>query len=359
MRARGPEHMTSRIIIAGHSVLHPRQEALSIELARLGNEVVSIGPRQWNEEAYEPKEMVVDGHGRYESRPLQVRGGGIFGFSFEGWEDVAKEVCPDLVYLQQEPFSKFAYEVAAWAKDERVPLLVFSWENRPGVGAEARGMERQVLEACSGVVAGNSLAKQRMEGVLGRPLQRCQVAPQTGVDMGRYCPLPDTKTDFHVIYHGRFVREKGIHFIETACKELGLDLLITGGRGNYIPKEYKHIEGGWMPDSELPTWINKAMVSATCSWGFKNYLEQWPAAPAIAAAAGLQVLITDNGSMPEHYGTAPFYVAKQANQESITAGIKDLLDHPRPGGREWVEKHMSARAIAERVDRFFREVLDA
>jgi len=343
----------SRIVIAGHSVNHPRQEALSLELARLGHEVLALGPRQWNDEAYEPMQ-----HGNYTRSPLNVLGGGIFNFTFEGMEQAIQNFGPDLLYLQQEGFSRLAYEVSALCQDRRLPLVLFSWENRPSVGQEARGMEKKVLESCAGIVAGNTLAKQRMEGIAGHPL-KVLVCPQTGIRMDHFRPMPDIPKEYDLVYQGRFDRAKGISFIEQACQTLGRKLLIVGGRGNYAPKHYAHIEPSWMPDSELPKWINKAKVSAVASWSYSNYCEQWPSSPGDGAACGLQVLVTDNGSIPEHYGSAPFYHARQADQEDITRGIKDLLDNPRPGGRDWTEKHMSVQATATKVDKFFREVLGA
>lgn len=341
----------TRILILGHSVLHPRQEALSVELARQGNEVLAIGPKLWHDEAYEPKT-----EGTYRSCPLQVRGGGIFNFSFEGWETEAKHFGADLVYLQQEGFSQYAYEVAAWCRESGTPLVLFSWENRAEVGFEARGMEKQVLSSCQGVVAGNNLAAKRMEDILGKPLRHI-VAPQTGIDTARFRPMPDIPQEYDLIYHGRLVREKGLAFIEEAAKFLGLSLLVVGGRGNYVPKHYTKLVP-WSTYDELPALINSARVSAVASWSYSNYSEQWPSSIGDGLACERAVVTSNNGSIPDHYFSSPAIMVQEADQEEITQGIAEAMRAPPAGGRAWVEKNMSVQAIATKVGDFFKEVLD-
>lgn len=339
------------LIITGHSVSHYRQRMLGEATAKLGVKTIVVGPQQWGDEQYESYKKK-----KFIFRVLPVAGApSFYSFTFKKLNRIISGFRPAVIYVMEEPFTLFARECMRYAKEYNCPLVFFTWENRPNyrISTPYDRIEQDAIRESDKIICGNQLAKRRMINC-GADRNKLSVLLQSGIDTKLFKPNEKIKKEYDIIYHGRLVREKGLPFLENVCRELNLNLLTVGGRGQY------HIKYGdaheWTAYEDLPVVLNKAKIGVQIPFSFQGFQEQGNFSIGENMACENPVVISNNGSLPDNYGKSPLPVIDEGNEKSLKKEIKKLLnmseDKRNNFGKEcrkWIEKNLSLEVMAKKL----------
>jgi len=339
------------LIIAGHSVSHYRQRMLGETTAKLGIKTIAIGPLQWGIEKYESYKKK-----RFIFRAFPIAGApSFYSFTFKKLNRVISGFRPATIYCMEEPFTLFARECMRYAKEYQCSFSFFTWENRPDyrLGEPYNRLEQDVIREADRIICGNKLAKKRMINC-GAEKEKLAVLLQSGIDTDLFKPDEKIKKEYDVIYHGRLVREKGLYFLETVCKKLGIKLLTVGGRGQY------HVKYGdakeWTDYENLPEIVNSARIGVQFPFSWQGYQEQGNFSIGENMAVGNPVVISNNGSLPDNYGGAPIPMVDEGDEEKLKEEIKKLLmmedDERKKLGRDcrkWITGNLSLEVVGKQL----------
>jgi len=255
----------------------------------------------------------------------------------------------------EEIFTFFARECIRFGKEYGCPVVFFTWENRPDyrIGDSFDRIEQDCIREADKIVCGNNLAKKRMINC-GADKDKLYVLLQSGIDTELFKPNEEIKKEYDVIYHGRLVREKGLYYLENACKDLGIKLLTVGGRGKY---HFKYGESkDWVDYEDLPSIINSAHIGVQFPFSWHGYQEQGNFAVGENMAIENPVIISNNGSLPDNYGDAPIPMIDEGDEESLKKEIKKLLmmeDNERKklgrDCRKWIINNLSLEVVGKQL----------
>jgi glycosyltransferase involved in cell wall biosynthesis len=280
---------------------------------------------------------------------------------------------PDIIQIEEEPWTRGAAVAARIARRLRVPYVVLTRESLPrSYGPVARYRRNRVLGGAAGLAAVNELAARLALRV--RPNLRYRVAPQLGVRL----PLTAERlphTGLSIGFVSRLVPEKGLDLLFRACvKLIGRWSLTVVGTG---PAQ-EELEGlaerlglagrvtwlGALPrdgvDQVWPRLDCLVMPSRTTP----RWIESSPRAALDAMARGVAVVATSAGALPEILGPAGVLVPEE-DVGALTETLQRLHDTPeehlRLGGigRRRALDQFSDAAIAERTRQFWAELVSA
>ncbi len=134
---------------------------------------------------------------------------------------------PDIVQIEEEPWSVAASRAATQAARLKIPAVVWSRERLRPSGLFQRRRESRALRAARGGIGANAVAVQRLrEGLPGRPVIGL---PQFGVPL----PPPVERPTHEVLaigYVGRLLPDRGLDRLLRACATLmgGWTLTVAG-----------------------------------------------------------------------------------------------------------------------------------
>jgi glycosyltransferase involved in cell wall biosynthesis len=274
----------------------------------------------------------------------------------------------DLVHVDEEPYSLVTTQVGARATALGVPWLFFAWQNvdkrfPPPFGA----LRARAFRRAAGAIAGNEEAAVvlRTRGFTG-PLA---VIPQMGVDPGVFHPDAEARGDvrarldvperaFLAGFAGRLVREKGVDLLVDAVTQLPLaHALILGdgperralegraaerGAGNRI-----HFAGG-VPSLEVPRWLAALDCLVLPSRTARGWKEQFGRVLVEAMAAGVPVVGSSSGEIPNVIGDAG-RVFQEDDARALLAELRALA------GSGALREELARRGRARAMGRFTQE----
>jgi glycosyltransferase involved in cell wall biosynthesis len=251
----------------------------------------------------------------------------------------------------EEPFTPFALHCSKIAKEQGIPMAVFTWENVLDryFGERNDTIEKEVIAKATILVAGNEGAKKRLMSK-GAAEDKIAICPQTGVNTQLFADRHLVKRPYDLTYVGRMVKEKGIEYIENVAKRLNLKMLWVGGRGGIKPAYGDSV--GWVDYLRLPGYYNKTKLFVTYPYAHNGYNEQMNYTIGEAMACGTPVVSSNNGSISDVYGNAPIVIAIEANEESLETAIEYALRTPgrrQEVGIKWVHENLSTKVIAKRL----------
>lgn len=143
-----------------------------------------------------------------------------------------REYRPDLLHIDEEPYSLVTYQLVRAARRLGIKPVVFTWQNiHKRYPPPFCWMERYVLENAAGLIGGNeeSIEVFRRKGFAGPTA----VIPQFGVDEGLFSltnAYAESDT-LRLVFAGRFVPEKGVDTVFEAMRILPwvtLDMIGAG-----------------------------------------------------------------------------------------------------------------------------------
>ena len=278
---------------------------------------------------------------------------------------------PDVIHAEVEPWSLAALQVVRAAAG--APVVLFTWENLEGPRRLAsRAVERFVLRKVGHVIAGNQGARARMRR-RGVPDARLSVLPQLGIDVVRFANGDPARARAAgapagggppvIGFIGRVVAEKGVDTLVEAVEKLDARLLIVGDGAEVAVLRTR--TAGWpagkvtfagaVRDADVPHYLACLDVLVLPSRTTPSWAEQFGHVLIEAMAAGVPVVGSSSGAIPEVIGDAGLVFA-EGDVESLRRRLEEILgEHALrarlvAAGRARVERcYTNARVAAEQV----------
>ncbi len=331
----GPELRVLRISKSGVVTAWRERER---QLRRLGAELTLVAAARW-EEGGSPVDLVAGADrfvvgvktlGRhpnlfvYDPRPLwRLLGSG-------PW---------DLVDLHEEPFGLAVAEVLAlrWLRARRVPFVVSSAQNiDKRYPPPFRWFERWSLRRAAGAYTCNTEAGRilRRKGLTGE-----LVLLPLGVDVDRFHPAerPAPCHTLRVGFVGRLIRHKGVDVLLAAAAldpRLVVEVFGTGPELAGLEAEAARLGAGdrvtfhgYVDESGIPDVYHRFDVLAVPSVPMPGWIEQFGRVVVEAQAAGVPVVASASGALPDVVGDDGLLVAP-GDPGSLQGALSRFLDEP-------------------------------
>ena len=347
------------------------------ELSR-GAEVVAVVPDRWGAQRVETADAE---DGAVEFRRSLLHGHNHFHV-YPGLGEVVDRVKPDLVHIDEEPYSLVTLQAARVCRRRGIPSLFFAWQNLhkrlpPPFGI----LRRSVFRSVAGGIAGTPAAARVLEeGGYRRPLA---VVPQFGVDADRFRPDPAARRrarermgvaegELLVGFGGRLVPEKGVGLLVRAVAALpGVRLAVAGDGPERaglaaLARELGIAERvsfrGRVASTEMPGWLSALDALALPSLATRSWAEQFGRILVEAMACGVPVVASRSGEIPHVVGDAGVLVpegdaaALRAALERLAADA-DARARLARAGRERVLRRFTQARVANDTLSFYGEIL--
>jgi len=364
------------ILVIGHSLNEERQKSL-FETKQFKNyKLYLIVPEKWKNQRNRPKIK-----NNIQVIPLKTLFEGNFTrYLTLGLNKWIKEIKPDLIYLQAEPWSVMAIYCSMLSKRYKIPLILYSFENLRTVYDRRnkryfgllKPLEKFVLRNTKGIIAGNNAAKKIIveNGFNGK----IEVLPISGIDKKSFKKFRySTKRLFNlenkkvVLYLGRITEEKGIkdilQSIPIVLKKLNNVVFLFVGSGDYLEEANNFVIKNnivnnvkFLKDVEyqkVPEIMNAADLFVSPSRKTLYWEEQFGFAVAGALSCNLQVISTKTGAIPEFFGKYSHLIEESHPKklsEKIIKIIKKDLKKKRYDGI------YSLNNVAKKTIKFFEKI---
>lgn len=184
------------------------------------------------------------------------------------------------------------------------------------------------------------------------------------IDTKRFVPAPPRKTVRTILFCGRFEEYKGVFdFVEMARRlpdNLRFVMVGTGSQKDKLKRagvELRSVSYG-----DMPNMYQEADIFVAPSKPTKTWEEQYCTVLLEAQAAGLPIVTTHTGGIPENVGDAGI-VVPPGDVDAITKAVKRFIDDPKL--RVSYAKKARARAVgvhditigARKLDELYQKLL--
>lgn len=265
---------------------------------------------------------------------------------YRPWQMAAllRQVRPDIVHVEAEPHSLSLALMAGLKPHYNYRLAAFTWENIRRPGRPPTGwQEASVMRRVDWMLAGNSEAAGvlRWRGYSG-PVS---VVPQVGVNPVHFAepaPLPTIYTSAgdqpRIGFVGRLVPQKGVLDLLSAFVPLAgkASLLYVGegpldstlrARAKEAGVEDRVTLAGQVPYRDMPAYLKGLDVLVLPSRTTPVWKEQFGHVLAEAMLAGVAVVGSDSGAIPEVIGEAGL-IFPEGDVGALRERLAFLLEHP-------------------------------
>jgi len=363
-----------RVVHLSARAADPDRRAILRAVAATGVDLVAAVPERWLDDAGDERRTGAGSDGGVRIVPVAVSS--IEDEVGATWHagtvrQLLRDVRPDLVHGEREPWSPVAATVLAAAKGLRIPVVLQAASPiAVPLSLVARWRRRRVLRQLAGAIGTSTaaLALLRDELPEGRPVaciaDRATIVPPR---------LPTVAHDtFTIGFHGRLVPERGCDLLLRAVVKL------------YGPWQLR-IAGTGPSQEELETLAQRLGIAARVEWlgglpsdrrdAFWSSLDvlvapsrttpDWvePAGLLLrdAMARGIAVAGTRSGALPDVIGDAGALVAEEdpaALAEVLQGLAEDAegLAAVREAGRKRVMGRFTAEAVAEGLLEMWKSV---
>lgn len=321
-------------------------------------------------------------HGKVRKIPVWANGNIILHTYRIHWRKLLLSEMPDVVYIHHEPYAVTTWQLAMAIRRHPSPIAwgVYSAQNilknypPPFSWAEHMVLQKASFALPVTDAVSEVLAKKNYHGLM----KTCPLP----VDPELYHPrknTPDAGTSgvFSIGYAGRLVEAKGVFTLARALgriKDLSWELVVAGkGPDELALRDLVQAEGiasrvkflGYVPHASMPEFLADLDLLIVPSESGDSWKEQFGRVIVEALACGTPVLGSDSGEIPallEKTGGGISF--KERSPEALAAGITQLMNDPdacagmAENGRQWVLKHLSTEAVAERMKRVFSQALN-
>ena len=367
-----------RAVIVSRVYADPASRGKLKALAGLGISVAAAVPERWAPTGVRGERQTSFGEdGGVRTVPVGVRGptgpGTDPAWNTGALRRLLSEFRPDLLQVEEEPWTRAAATAGLLARRMRIPYFVLTRESlaQPH-GLMGRLRRARTLAGARGVVAANRLAARL--AVRDHPALPQRIIPQLGTPL----PLAGDRvrhTGLSIGFLGRLIPEKGLDLLFRACVKLvGRWTITVVGTG---PAQ-EELEGlaerlgiagrvtwlGALPRSGVEQIWPRLDVVVMPSRTTPRWVEVTPRAALDAMAHGIAVVGSKAGAIPEVVGEAGVVVPEEdvtALSETLQRLHDDPAEHQRLGaaGRRRVMDAFTDAAIAERTLAFWRDLLRA
>jgi len=296
------------------------------------------------------------------------------------------EFKPDLIHVEEEPWSRCLGEIAILSKITSSRLIFFSWENLElSLSFAQQQIRRLVFSQSIAALVGNEEAKSLLQkSGFGK---RVDVITQFGADTDAFVPLSLEQkqavrerlglTGFVVGFAGRLVEEKGIGTLLRAIAELkktapNCRLLLVST--TIIPSEFEDmIEDLNITDSVVVadgldhdrireyTQVMDCLVLPSLTT--PTWKEQFGRVLTEAMACQVAVIGSSSGAIPEVIGEAGL-IFKEGDAGDLVSKISlyyqdpSLLQDKARMGYQRVQEKYSFKAVAEKTYQLYKQILE-
>ncbi len=272
---------------------------------------------------------------------------------------------PDIVHVEQEPESINLLQFSLLKLRRGFPLVFVAWEDHNPLQL-GWGFRKVNYAMADGGIFGNQVAMDR--AVKFGFHKKMEVIPQYGFEITAGSDAESRPDDgrFVVGYAGRLVPEKGVLTLVEATRFMPNTEVLVAGEGPLASqiRHEPHVKMlGWVPRTEMASFWSQldVMVLPSLTDG-KKWVEQFGRVLVEAMAAGVPVVGSDAGRIPDTVGDAGLIF-----HEGDAAGLGQALDALRTSrarrielrakGLARVREHYSHEVLMGRTVRFYEEVL--
>lgn len=365
-----------RVTVVWHGAMTAESRLPFQYLHETGWDVTLIAPASWKLYVSQPQQYNPEPYETFRAIPLKVTADWhAVTFGYKGIKRVLDDSRPDLLFVYEEPYSRIAYGLMCWSVTRGVPLVVQTCQDLfkrypPPFG----WMERAVLKQCAVGLGLNQTCLNVLErkGFTGPSF----VIP-SGVALARYQDSslePMVKKApgqpvFYMGYVGRLSPEKGVDLVLEALRELPdyVQLVVVGdGPERSRLRQMADRLGisrrifwlGALEHAQLPSVYASLDVLVLASRTRPNWQEQFGRVSIEAMAAGVPVVGTRCGAIPEVLGDVGFLVEEDSPREIAAVvdrlAVNDELCRSQAvRGRERVTRYFTYQCVAEAYRRAF------
>lgn len=270
-----------------------------------------------------------------------------------------QEVRPDIVHAEAEPHSLTLGLLAFLKRRFPYRLVAFTWENlfRRGRGP-LRWVERFTLPHVDWMIAGNSAAVDvvRWRGYSSP----AAIIPQVGLDPSHFGSNDFRRphSEFRIGFVGRLVLEKGVLDLWEAFLPLAdravLVLIGEGPLRDVIRQEaataglaHRVEMPGFVPYEQVPACLKELDALVLPSRTTPVWKEQFGHVLVEAMLAGVPVIGSDSGAIPEVIGEAGL-LFPEGSAAALRERLVFLMD--QPAERQCLAEAGRQRALAQFTD---------
>lgn len=278
----------------------------------------------------------------------------------------------DLLDVHEEPFALVTAEVLLlrWLRSRRTPFVVYSAQNlEKRYPPPFRWFERWTLRAAAGV----SVQRRGRRHPASTGPRRADGGPPLGVDVGRFSPAarPPPTGRLRVGFVGRLIVHKGVDvLLRAAALDDRLDVDVHGDGPEAadladlaaeLGMADRVVFHGHTAEADLPAAYAHFDVLAVPSVPVPGWLEQFGRVVVEAQAAGVPVVASASGALPDVVGSAGLLVAP-GDPGALAAALVRLLDEPglwaelRAAGEE-AAAHCSWDRVAGAQEALYRRAI--
>lgn len=369
-----------KILVISHSSVVGSYRGKLNELAKYPNVNVSlIVPPKWNEGC----RMVKAETNRYSSFSTYIvrayRIGYIASYFFHPIElkSLIKNISPEVIYLEEEPWSVVAWQTLRLARIINAKVVFFTWENIwRRYKAISESILKYVLRNSIAAVAGNKDAEMILQKRgFNKPVV---ILPQYGVDVEIFKKRNDIPVKVACMkkpvigYIGRLEYEKGIHILLEAVSKIQQSCsVVIIGNGTYkehlvsltkalkINNRVKFIDS--IPNEEIPNYLSGMDVLVLPSLTTPEWKEQFGRVLIEAMACEVPVIGSDSGAIPEVIGDAGL-IYKENDLNDLSQKLDRILFSNQKlltnvyKGRQKVKEQYSNQVVAKKLFDFIQFV---
>ncbi len=329
-----------RIAVISHTYVLEANRGKVEALARLpGFEILLVVPRTWrNRDLGQRSRAQVPRAGPLSVVPLRAwsfGSGSLIAYAPLALFRLLRCFQPDLIHLEEEPWSVAALELSLFCILLGVPFTLFTWENTDRrLFLPFHLIRRWVLRRAGAAVAGNAEAK----ALLQRRGYRKDVTllPQLGVDPP--APRPGEPRQIVIGYIGRLVLQKGLFVLLEAVARLTDDVrVMVVGNGPLKVKLLEKAHGlaldgrlelhERVPHHDVPRYLDRMTVLVLPSLTTPTWKEQFGHVLIEAMASGVPVIGSDSGAIPEVIGDAGL-VVPEGDVGALAEALRRLVSTP-------------------------------
>ncbi|MBI2881701.1 MAG: glycosyltransferase [Candidatus Tectomicrobia bacterium] len=359
-----------RVLLVSHAYATPFNRAKAEALAASGEaEVTLLVPGRWAGRVPGAQTGLPYGLARL---PVAFPGRGGGYFFRAGLGPLLRELRPDLVHVEEEPWSVAALQFARWKPRCGFRYALFSWENLRKDFRGVRGwMERRTLRAVDLGIGGNETAARELRR---KGVGNVCVLPQLGVDPDWFRPGEGPgPAVFTIGYAGRWVEEKGLDILLRAAAALGgawgLRLLGSGPQEAALRALAKELAVAdrveflpAVPHAEVAGFLRTLSALVLPSVTRPDWAEQFGHVLIEAMSARVPVVASRSGAIPEVVGDAGLLfpegdVSALAKALAELRGDLKLAEGLGVRGRERVLRRYTWDRIAGRTLELYRDLL--
>jgi glycosyltransferase involved in cell wall biosynthesis len=276
---------------------------------------------------------------------------------------VIEQERPDIVHVEQEPESLNLLQFSLMKRRYRFPLVFVTWEDHNPLRL-GWGFRKVNYAAADAGIFGNQVAMDRARA-LGFS-KKMDVIPQYGFEITYDGGQRAEDGRFVVGYAGRLVPEKGVTTLIDATRGMPQTEVLVAGEGPLAPsiREEPNVRMlGWVPRAEMADYWSQldVMVLPSLTDG-KKWVEQFGRVLVEAMAAGVPVVGSDAGRIPDTIGDAGL-VFPEGNARALRETLDSLRLDPgrreelRRRGLDRVRNCYSHEVLMGRTVRFYEDVL--